>query len=296
MKMKIILTFAWVLAWIFRPTWYLVFSSTLVFWLLLDIMATQKGLSYFNELPNTLRFFLVCAGGLQQSVFGVFLILLGYFANDELIRRLYRQKGIVVLTGIDSSGKSTYAQKILLALTSKGLSCRILRFDKYLFLDKLSSLRKNRRLHIEDARAPIANTSLFSFLRPYLALVDNILFYLVKVVPSVAKREIVICDRFIWDNSVKHKALGYPTFLLFELSILLKPSITIVLDVPSKIAFERVEKREGHKRYSISQYDLERREFRKIARALAYPIIDTNESIFQTWPRIEALITEGLQK
>lgn len=291
MKMKIILTLAWVSTWLLKPSWSIILLSTTLFALAFSAFAVLKGFSYLNELPNTLRFMVACVGGLVGGVLGVFLFLLSYFGNDETMRRLYRQKGVIVLTGIDSTGKSTYARKIHSHLTAKGVNCRVLKFDKYLFLEKLSSLRRNQPSHIDDVRVSTAKTSILSFLRPYLALADNILLYISKAFPSIARRGIVICDRFIWDNSIKHKALGYPTFLLFNLSTLLKPPNGIVLDVPTEVAYERVEKRKSHKHYSLGQYETERTEFRRVARILKYPVINTDEPFIETWNRIESLIT-----
>jgi len=267
----------------------------IAFGLVATIRSVRKGISRLNELPNALRILFASIGAALLGFFsplsmvsGALLVLLGVFANDEAMRRLYRQKGVIVLTGIDATGKSTHARNISSWLRSKGIKCEILPFHRYLFLGRLSGLKSGRKLsQTPESMAPIAKTSKFSLIRPYVALVDNVVFYVLRVLPRIAKREYVVCDRFIWDNYVKHKALGYNTRFLFRLSTLIKPQISIVFDLPAEKAFERVEKREKHLRYSIEQYEIERVEFKKIAKMLNYPVVNTNEPIQQTWNRIE---------
>jgi len=270
----------------------------IIFGIVVTILSVRKGISYLNELPNVLRVLFASIGAVLIGFFsplsimsGLLFVLLGVFANDEAVRRLYRHKGVIVLTGIDATGKSTHARNISSWLKGKGIKCEILPFHRYLFLGKLSNLKSGGKLsQATGNRAPIAKTSKFSLIRPYVALVDNVIFYILRVLPHIVKREYVVCDRFIWDNYVKHKALGYNTRFLFRLSTLIKPQISIVFDLPAEIAFERVEKREKHVRYLIEQYEIERKEFKKIAMMLNYPVVNTNEPIQQTWNRIEAYL------
>jgi len=271
----------------------------IVFGLVVTILSVRKGISYLNELPNVLRVLFASIGAALigffsplSAVLGFLFVLLGVFANDEAMRRLYKHKGVIVLTGIDATGKSTHARNISSWLKGKGITCEILPFHRYLFLGKLSGLKKSggKPSRAAGNRVPIAKTSKFSLIRPYVALVDNVIFYILRVLPRIAERECVVCDRFIWDNCVKHKALGYNTRFLFRLSTLIRPQIGMVFDLPAEVAFERVEKREKHPRYTIEQYELERKEFKKIAVMLNYPTVNTNEPIQQTWNRIEAYL------
>ena len=281
------------------PKALIMLVPSIIFGLVATILSSRRGASYLNELPNVLRILLASIGaaliGFFSSLFvllGFLFVLLGVFANDETIRRLYRHKGVIVLTGIDSTGKSTHACNIASWLKREGIRCEILPFNKYLFLERLSSgIRPSRSrekaIQSTERRVPPARTSNLSLLRPYLAFIDNFMFYVFEALPRVARREYVICDRFIWDNYIKHKALGYNTRFLFRLSTLIRPRIGLVFDLPAEIAFERVERREKHLRYSIEQYEVERKEFKRIAKMLSYPIVRTNESISQTRNRIE---------
>jgi len=310
MKMKVVVTIVTVLLIVLEllfplPKALIILAPPTIFGLIATIRSFRKRISYLNELPNVLRVLFASIGAALMSYFSFFyvvvgflFVLLGVFTNDEAVRRLYRQKGVIVLTGIDATGKSTHARNISLWLKSKGIRCKILPFHKYLFLGKLSGLKKDREKAARAVRkrVPLAGTSKLSLVRPYLALVDNVLFYVLTILPRIAKREYVVCDRFIWDNYVKHKALGYNTRFLFRFSTLIKPQIGIVFDLPADVAFERVEKRERHLRYSIEQYEIERREFRKIAKMLNYPVIETNEPIQQTWNKTEAYLSQFIRE
>ena len=259
--------------------------------------------AYYNDFPNALRVFLGVLGGVLIDFFpslflvglGVLAIIAGLLANDEAVRRVYRGRGVIVLSGIDGTGKSTHARNILRWLRGKGKRCRIVPFHRYLFLDKVGGFRSRVRGTAELVRSmdrrPLgwipAKTSRLSLIRPYLALLDNVLLYLVRVLPAIWRGEYVVCDRFIWDNYVKHKMLGYGTRYLFRLSTAIRPWAGMIFDLPSEVAVDRVGKRDFHYQYTKEQYDVERKEFRRIARRLGYPIISTNRPPEDTWREIE---------
>jgi len=286
---------------IFKLLWVILFSA--VFCIVTTYVNKYKRkLSYFNDFPNVLRVFFGCSGGallssydLFEVILGLLLILFGILANDESIRRVYRNKGLIVLSGIDGTGKSTHTKNICRWLKHNGIQCRIVRFHRYLFLDRLSKfrlrVRRERSIIRQSKNVPYgwipAKTSKLSFIRPYLALLDNVMLYLIEVIPALWKGEYVVCDRFLWDNYVKHKMLGYYTRYLFRLSTIVKPKIGIILDLPSEIAVERVAKRNYHYQYTVEQYEFERIEFRKIGKKLGYIIVNTNQPSEKTWQEIE---------
>jgi len=264
--------------------------------------------AYYNDFPNAFRVFLGVLGGVLIDFFpsptlvglGLLAIIAGLLANDEAMRRVYRGRGVIALSGIDGTGKSTHVRNIYRWLRRRGVRCRIIPFHRYLFLDKVGGFRSRVRGTAElmkrmDRRPPgwvPARTSRLSIIRPYLALVDNILLYLTRVVPAIWRGEYVVCDRFIWDNYVKHKMLGYGTRYLFQLSTIIKPKAGMIFDLPSEVAVKRVGKRDFHYQYTKEQYDVERREFRRIAKKLGYPVINTDRPMEETWREIEAYLTK----
>ena len=253
--------------------------------------AVCRGHSYHNELPNVLRVFLGSLGAslfFSQLFLGYLIVLLGVFMNDEMMRRVFHQKGVIVFSGVDGTGKSTHAGHVCLWLRSKGFECSVVHFDKYLFLKRKSKSGVVGRV--------VAKTNRFSFARPYLACVDNFCFYLLKVLPHVVRGRFVVCDRFVWDNYVKHVALGYGTRFLFRFATLLKPSLSIFLDISPELAVRRVDMRGGnHLRYTAGQYEVEREMFHKIiVRLPSCLVLDTDESVGESWGKIESYLTENL--
>jgi len=295
--------------WFVVPNFFWIFVFPIVFCVItVYINKYKRRISYYNDFPNVLRVFFGCLGGVLLSFYDIFRVILGLLfvlfgilANDEAMRRVYRNRGLIVLSGIDGTGKSTHAENIRSWLEQNGIRCKIVPFHRYVFLDKLSRFRlrfhKEGRMMKTGEKSPPrgwipAKTSKFSFIRPYIALIDNFFLYLIRVVPSICRRKYVICDRFIWDNYVKHKMLGYNTRYLFELSTVIKPKIGMIFDVPSEVAVERVSGREFHYQYTKEQYDVERVEFKKIAKKLNYPIINTDKPPEQTWSDIIEYLTK----
>mgnify|MGYP000073557035 CR=1 FL=1 len=312
MKMKVIciLIYAVVLmADLFLAIWWplLVLPIPLAFLVITAMLnARKEGVSPYNDIPNALRVFLSALGGVLASklvawaVLASFVLLaLALLANDESMRRLYRQKGLIVLSGIDGTGKTTHSNRLASFLRELGLKCKVVRFHKYLFLDRLSRARlrmseKVRRM-VESMEIP-AKTSVLSFLRPYLSLLDNLALYALKVAPSIWRGEFVVCDRFIWDNYVKYKALGYDIWLLDRLCMLIKPKIGIILDLKPELAVRRVSQREWHYRYTEEHYQVEREEFRRIGKALGFAIISTDRPMEETEELIRNYVRSKLEE
>lgn len=272
---------------VFMPLSYLVWAT---------IFRLMQGFSWRNEVPNTFRVFLVSLGVFTHQ-FSFFLamplVLAGFLLNDEALRRVYRHKGVIVLSGIDATGKSTMCHHIASWLRTKGIKCEIIAFPQYLFLEKLSSLIRKGGKTTHPRRA-YARTSKLSTFRPYLAVVDKWLLYILKILPRIAIGDYVVCDRFVWDNYVKHKALGYPTRFLFWLATLIKPRSVFILDVSAETSINRVKKKRGHLVYAIGEVEAERKEFIQIANVFGYPIVNTEVPEGQTWRVLKTTLERTL--
>lgn len=298
LKMKVLVTtsavFVFVISKLFSNlSLILIFTPPIVFGVItLLLNKFRYKIAFYHDFPNTLRLFFACAGGvllnplnLSYLLGGLILIFVGFFANDEAMRRLYRQKGVIVLSGIDGTGKTTHAARIAKWLASKGLKCEILPFHRYLFVDKLSRMKlKVSKTKVQ--RDIPAKTGRLSVIRPYLSLVDNLLLYFLRVVPNVAKNKWTVCDRFIWDNYVKYKALDYNLKGLDKLCFLIRPRIGIVLDIPSKKARERIKKRLEHIQYTEEQFEIERKEFLRLANENGYLVVQTTKPFKEVEKRI----------
>lgn len=250
-----------------------------------------------HELPNVLRVFLASSSGILlinsnilDLTVGTLCFILSIWLNDEPMRHVWHNRGVIVLAGSDGSGKSTFAKHISEWLDARGFKCRIVKFSDYMFLNQLVTLKspslwRTRRLVTDsaaDRSPPHAKKSKISFMRPYMAFLDNLLKYLVKVVPAVWKDEFVVCDRFIWNAYVKHAGLGYRTRFLFGLSTVIKPKCGLLLDAPFNVVAKRiVDRYYYHPQYGLEEYKLEKTAFEKLAKKLDYATVDTDKPLEQ---------------
>jgi len=239
-----------------------------------------------------IRFIFSWIGGYIAStgnLIGVGLYGLSIFLNDELIRRIFRHKGVIVFSGTDGSGKTTQTKKLQKYLQNKGFKVTIFHYHKYLFIEKISHLMRKNSIHPGEfgssaeprdekkshkmRKYRVKKTSKLSLLRPYLALLDNYLSYFIYVLPKIIRNEIIICDRFIWDSYVKHYGLGYQTKGLFRLSTLIKPKIGFMFTTNYETSRKRLDP--NHVIYYENEFIDETLMFSKIAKTLNYPIINT---------------------
>jgi thymidylate kinase len=262
----------------------------LVYTIVGTAMVVRKGYRWFNDLPNSFRVLLAAVGGWvawYNLILGVVLVLFGVLLNDEPLRRTVRQSGVIVLSGVDGTGKSTWTTRICEELRGNGYKCRIIRFYRYLILSQIRKPPSTEGL----SKTPPRKRSRLFFLRPYLAFVDNFLLYLTRVFPANWRGEFVVCDRFIWDNYVKHRALGYRMWRI--LVLLIKPKHGIILDVSPRVSRQRTDRRDFHYEYSFDELEQERRDFSAIGRQLGYPVISTEQSQSKTWKEITAALVES---
>jgi len=265
-------------------------------WVLLIVLAyaaygvlrsVLRKLDYLNDLPNAVRVGLAAVGGyligaplnfiLPSS--GVFFVVISLYLNDEYQRRVIlaltqgRRGGSVALLGIDGSGKSTHAARLEKWFLSRGYSCTLVPFHRYLFVERLT--RKG------GERSPGEGGHGGNPFRPLLSLADNILLNLITSLGVGLEGRVVIYDRFTWSTYVKYRALGYPVEPLSALYMLPRPNLAFVLDVPVTKSMEIIRGRGNHIRYASEVLTEEKEEYLKIAASRGYPVIDSTRS-FET--------------
>ena len=156
---------------------------------------------------------------------------------------------VIVLMGIDGSGKSTQAGLLCHALKKRGFKVKVIyagntgvklgrRFSFYLSLPIDVIAHRLLNLHNKSAlskyRALLKLDEFLSFLNYIILVLPKILFY---------RRiyEVLITDRYVYDYilSVVARKRYSGTLIRILLRIVPKPTITILLDVDPLIAYQR---------------------------------------------------------
>lgn len=138
----------------------------------------------------------------------------------------------LALLGIDGAGKSTVSEELKVRLEAKGYEVRIVSFHKWVFADKLRTLFGgliDRERAGRNAPYSPSKRSFSSFIKPPVALVDNILFYWLN--SPKKKNQIFIYDRFICATQIKFKALNYHVDWFKFLWWNIKPDYAFILDI-----------------------------------------------------------------
>ena len=250
------------------------------------LRSASRKLDYLNDIPNAVRVALAAAGGYLIGAplnfvvpsAGIFFIVVSIYLNDEYQRRALlamtegRRGGSVALLGIDGSGKSTHAARLEKWFLSRGYSCKVVPFHRYLFVERLT--RKG------GERGPVGGRG-GNPLRPLLSLADNIILNLITSFGVGFEGKVVIYDRYVWSTYLKYRSLGYPVEPLSALYMLPRPKLAFVLDVPVTRSMEVIRGRGNHIRYASEVLKEEKDEYLKIAASRGYAVIDSTRN-FET--------------
>ena len=158
---------------------------------------------------------------------------------------MYKKKPIfVTFEGIEGSGKSYQCKKLYKNLKKRGLDPILTREP-----GGSPSAEKIRRLILNGPKDKFSKTTDTLL---YLAARNEHLEK--KLIPSIKKKKIVICDRYI-DSTLAYQVYGSGVNKLLvdnvHKNILgnFKPNITFILKVNLKKAYQRIKKRKRMNRY-----------------------------------------------
>ena len=187
----------------------------------------------------------------------------------------------ISLLGIDGSGKSTISKKMKRDLEIKGYRVKIVPFHYWIFAHKL---KKKFWKHIDIGRETTARpftpkrSSLSAIIKPLVALIDNIIFY-ISTMPDGVKWDIVIYDRFICSTQIKLMALGYRVEWLRFIWENFKTDYCFQIDVPEELSIERQKKRGDPYTYTKEELSIERREYLRYAKQHVCIVLDGTKEI-----------------
>ena len=164
----------------------------------------------------------------------------------------------ICIIGIDGSGKTSHAKALAKSLKQKGLPCKYvwarwtpqflkpIQFvlNKFYFKSK-SVYTSNYEEYTKEKRKIIGNHVL-GLIWQYLVLLDYFFQYLFKIRLPLLFRQIIVCDRYIYDTMVdlmvNFNFSGEETegnFMRYFLSLFTKPDLIFLLDVPEVVACKR---------------------------------------------------------
>jgi dTMP kinase len=163
---------------------------------------------------------------------------------------------LVCFVGIDGSGKSTQAQKLVGNFQSQGIEIGYVRnrLDPWLLapvlkLGRLLFFRGEKKSrdygrYLNTRRKLLGIFGAAQFFE-YVALWEYLIQTIVKVRLPLAFKKDIVCDRYIYDLVVGLAAdFDYPPerikkVLRLCLRLLPKPNLVFLIDIPEEVAFQR---------------------------------------------------------
>ena len=161
------------------------------------------------------------------------------------------KKGLLIcFMGIDGSGKTTLAKRLVEELTKHSIKCGYL----WWLEAENSVLRRTLRFlnHPSNEKSgesklynPRKSPNFFMRIYQYLALLDYLRQLISKVWLPINLGKVVVCDRYIYDTIIAFSIeFNYPQRKLQRMlklfsSLSPKPDIFFLVDVPEGVAFKR---------------------------------------------------------
>jgi len=193
---------------------------------------------------------------------------------------------IIAFIGVDGSGKTTLSKSITNIIIRQNISAIRISPFKYIFLNhflkyikKTESNKTIDNLFLKESRKPFVYK-----LWPLLALLDNWIYYILKIRPLVRIGHTIICDRYFYDFAISFDYFGYSSNIINELylSMMPLPDITILLDIDPRIA----KKREIGDEHNLHFFIKQRERYLKLALNRKFIIINVDKEIAEILTKI----------
>ena len=198
---------------------------------------------------------------------------------------------IIVLEGIEASGKSTNLKKIIKYLKTKKIKYETFREPGGTFFsEKLRSFMLNKKSKLSN------KTDLFLLLASRSENID-------KIIKENYKKKVILIDRFI-DSTLayQHYGMGFDKDLIIKMNNFLlgnlRPNFTFLSVVNKKNMLERLKLRKNNNKYDFFNYNFYnnvQKGFIEIANTnkSKYLILDSNKDDLKT---IEHKLIEKIEK
>ena len=145
---------------------------------------------------------------------------------------------LISFEGIDGCGKTTQIELLVDKLRSKNMNCIVLREP-----GDTSISNKIREILLDKSNEICPESETLLFLSARSQLVRE------RIIPNIKKGNIVICDRYL-DSTLAYQGYGrgldknmINNLNLFATNKML-PTLTFILDIDPKIAYDRIVKKD----------------------------------------------------
>ena len=183
---------------------------------------------------------------------------------------MYKKKPFfIVFEGVEGCGKSFQSNKLFNNLKKKKISTILTREP-----GGTETAELIRNLILKDYFKKLKKDKFDKYTDTLLYLAARNEHVKNKIIPSLKKKKVVICDRFI-DSTIAYQVYGKKVNFKFINNIhkiilgKLKPNLTFVLKVSPKVSKKRLKKRKSKNRYDNfpqSFYDKAQKSFLKISK------------------------------
>jgi len=143
------------------------------------------------------------------------------------------KRGIFVcIEGIDASGKTTHARKLVENLRSKGFNA------VYTTEPTLGEIGKFIRNHVLQGQERVS-----SIMEALLFAVDRIEHVENTIKPALQEGKTVVSDRYVYSSLAYQGAAGLDLKWIEEINkFAIQPDLTIYIDIPAEVVFERLKR------------------------------------------------------
>lgn len=191
-----------------------------------------------------------------------------------------------MIEGIDGSGKSTIASFLVKKLSE---NC----YDVVKF-EEPSDSKYGKKLKQISQKKTTVEREFHLFMKDRKVDVNE------NILPALSKGKIVIMDRYYYSHVYQAvKGLDLEKMISKNRSIAPKPNLTVILDVPVKIAFQRIKKsREKRSRFEFSEKYLKkvRRLYLHLAEKEKFEVINAQEDLHDVKSDVLSLVQSFIQK
>lgn len=160
---------------------------------------------------------------------------------------------IISFSGLDGCGKSTHVRETQRWLKQQGVEVRIIETHALTtyhvigqVLRRISEGQTNRLLNEQYAHIPEATRNgkwkLLGIVRSLAFLVDLVFFLILVWIPArMRSREIILCDRYLWDTAVQLRYLGLcgDKFFRKVVNLIPMPEAPFLLSTSAEQAYSR---------------------------------------------------------